>query len=175
MEPAAPPSLWQTFFNLGGIAGALSLLWQVTNTIREHYRKPRLRILEFVQNRDIFNVRFDAPASPDERRYVTMQVKNVGRRYARGCVARATATPISGVSATRQVSLHWADTPIVYRTTGESQVDIAPGGLWRLDVAFSSKRGVTCLASDSALYGSYYSGRRASAGRTPRRSSSNLR
>ena len=132
MDPASQQNLWQTFFNLGGIAGALSLIWQMANTIREQYRKPRLEISELVQNKDIFNVKIEPPAEPDERRYVTVQVKNGGRRYARGCVARARATPLSGVGEAKEVTLHWADAPVMYRTTGESHVDIAPGGsMWR--------------------------------------------
>jgi hypothetical protein len=149
------PSLWQTFFNLGGIAGAVSLLWQIANTARDQFRRPRLEILEFIQNRDIFNVRLD---SSDESRYITVQVKNVGRRYARGCVARAKAIPCAGRREAKEIALHWADTPITFRTCGESYVDIAPGGTWRLDVAFSNKvRQGACLASLSALHGNYFS------------------
>jgi len=129
----------------------------VANTIREQYRKPRLQVLELAQNRDIFNVRIEAPSEPDERRYVTVQVKNVGRRYARGCVARARATLSPGVGGVKEVPLHWADTPVVFRTAGESHVDIASGSAWRLDVAFSRRVGAAWLASESALFGNYYS------------------
>jgi hypothetical protein len=73
-----PSHQWQTFFNLGGMAGALSLLWQIANTARDQFRKPRLQIREFARSRDIFNINGGAP---DETRYVTLQIKNIGRRH----------------------------------------------------------------------------------------------
>jgi len=157
MQVTPHPSLWQTFFNLGGIAGALSLIWQVSNTLRERARRARLEIVDFIANRDIFNVRWNSSLGSDDVRFVTLQVRNKGRRYARGCVARAVAVPSSGIGEEKEVPLHWADTAVTYQTTGQPPVDIAPGGSWRLDVAFSRSSGQAAwLASTSALNGNHF-------------------
>lgn len=156
LQNALPVGGWQTFFNLGGLAGALSLIWQIATTTRQRLRAPRLRFLEFAQNRDVFNFRVGAPGPGEDRRYVTLQVRNAGKKYARGCVARARATSADGKGVSREVALHWADTSVNYQTTGQSNVDIAPSGDWRLDVAFSRSTTPQCwLASHSALYGNY--------------------
>jgi len=143
-------SSWLTFVNLGGLAGALSLIWQVTNTLVERSRRPRLRCREPV----IFNVE-KYRGGPDTFRFITLPVQNVGRKSALGCVARATAIPLSGQGSRREVWLHWADTPF---PDGEVSVpvNIAPSGQWRLDVAFSRSSGSSrWLASHRALAGHF--------------------
>jgi hypothetical protein len=144
-------SSWLTFFILGGIAGALSLIWQVTNSLLERYRKPRLKCLE----RDIFNVEgyLDRPGTV---RFITLPIQNIGRKSALGCVARATAIPLSGQGSRQEVSLHWADTPFPNSDVAVP-VSIAPNDKRRLDVVFSRIGGpLRCLASPRALYG-YFS------------------
>jgi hypothetical protein len=141
---------WQTFFSLGGIAGILSLFWQVVREGLTFSRRPRLRILRLEPGRDIFDV------DSRDRRFVTVQVKNLGRRFARGCVAQIEASSSPGRKDLRPLALHWADTPIEYTTTGARGVDIPPNGTWRLDVAFSRAGGKSAwLAEESALYGNY--------------------
>jgi len=148
MPQPAEPDFWQTFFNLGGIAGALSLIWQIAKAIWEFFRKSRLKVLA-LKGRDILTISIQPPAEPDERRYVTLRVKNIGRHFAHRCVAYAKL-----MGNGREVSLHWADTEIRYETGGRSsQVDIPPGFAHRLDVAFSSSRGKGAwLASEAALH-----------------------
>ena len=150
---AKQTEMWQTFFSLGGIAGLLSLIWQVTNTLLDRLRRPKLRILDLDREHNIFS--FEAGPG-DKARFVTVSVQNLGRRYASRCIARARIRPLPGARARREVALHWADTPVIYRTTGASHVDIAPGAQWRLDVAFAkpSER-LAWLATESALYGNF--------------------
>jgi hypothetical protein len=146
--------MWQAFFSLGGIAGALSLIWQLTSAFRNRLRRPQLRILDLNRKLDIFSFE---PGPGDKVRFVTVQVQNIGRQYASRCIARARIRPLPGTEARREVALHWADTPVIYRTTGESHVDIAPGGQWRLDVAFAKPSAqVAWLATESALYGNFF-------------------
>jgi hypothetical protein len=157
MPQAPQPSSWQTLFNLGGVAGALSFLWNLGTALRQRSRRPRLEFSDFVSSRDIFNVQMHPPATPESRRYLTLKVINIGKKSARGCVARAKAQRLSGAGSERTVSLHWADVAISYQSTGAAPVDISPGGEHRLDIAFSSSlRGGCHLASHSALHGHYY-------------------
>ena len=148
---------WQTYFNIGGIAGVLALVWQIITFALEKYRKPRLKCQDFIQSRDIFSVEWDVGDATESRRFVTIIVKNIGRRYARGCVANATATPISGEDSPIEAPLHWADLPCTYRTTGNIPIDIAPGEKRRLDIAFSrSDHEGCCIASHSGMFGNFY-------------------
>jgi hypothetical protein len=160
MVTESQSSAWQAFFNLGGIAGALSLIWQIATYIKEHLHRARLQCEPFEPLGGIMDVPF--PESGQSERYVTLKVKNIGRRYARESVAHATATPVHGGAPTKTVQLHWAeDSPPMNPATGTTlakvtAVDIEPNGTKRLDVAFSSsRRPGCCLASLPALNGNY--------------------
>jgi hypothetical protein len=145
------PNAWQTFFNLAGVAGATSLIWQICAAFQTHRRRARLRIM-IPDETDIFDISWKDPV--EERRYITCNVKNVGRRTARGCVARAIATSVKAAGQPQEVPLHWADTELTYNTTGCGTVDIPPGSAWRLDVAISRSPMARCwLASIAALRG----------------------
>ena len=143
---------WQTFFNLGGMAGAFSLIWQIARQAREYHRRPRLGCRKFAP-RDVFS--FDCPED-EHRRVVTLVIQNIGRKSARGCIARATAQPLLGTGSLKSVALHWADIPIAYSSTGEAPVDIPAGGERRLDIAFCTSLREGCwLASLSAMNGNH--------------------
>jgi hypothetical protein len=160
MVTESQSSALQAFFNLGGIAGALSLIWQIATYIKEYSHRARLRCEPFEPLGGVMDVPF--PESGRSERYVTLKVKNIGRRYARGSVAHATASPVHGGTPTKTVQLHWAeDSPPMNPATGTTlakvtAVDIEPNGTKRLDVAFSSsRRQGCCLASIPALNGNY--------------------
>src|SRR5579859_1194562 len=146
MSQSVPPDSWQTFFNLGGIAGALSLLWQVFNALWGYFRRPRLRIIPAEQ---VDLLQFPMPDNTDERRYVTLRVRNDGRRSALRCTARAQL-----IGTAKDIGLHWADTAVFFETVGvASQIDIEPKSEHRLDVAFSSRNhNASWLASIAWLH-----------------------
>ncbi|SRR6266542_1129012 len=153
MSAEFQPGMWQAFFSLGGVAGALSLIWQVSDALRDRYRRPKLRILDIDRNRNIFSFNY---GPQDDVRFVTVHIKNVGRKFARGCVAQARIKRSEAKEGMQEVALHWADTPVIYRTTGQAHVDVPPGGQWRLDVAFARpQHQCAYLATESALYGNF--------------------
>lgn len=160
MVNEAQSSAWQAYFNLGGIAGALSLIWQIVTYVKEYLHRARLQCEPFEPSGGLIDIPY--PESEQSERFVTLKVKNIGRRYARESVAHATATPVYGGGPTKTVQLHWAeDSPLMNPATGTTlakvtAVDIEPNGMKRLDVAFtSSRRSGCCLASLPALNGNF--------------------
>lgn len=148
---------------VGGLTGSAALILHLTHAvqgIRHLRRRPLLRIAPYDAGRDQRQFEMHAPAPVEWRRFITVQVENLGRRFAKSCVAFADAWRVDGVGGRLRVPLHWADQEPSFNSTGVVPVDIAPSWHHRLDVAFtrSSTQDRPCawLASHVALRHQWY-------------------
>jgi hypothetical protein len=131
---------WGSFFDLGGVAGFVSLLWQTVTHFTTWTGRPRLRIRPLEVERDlrIWQLML-IPGVPDRQRVFSLQVWNKGSRVARHVVGVLTFTrvPQSATHLDRRIGLHWGDLAYDPATTGAQAVDIAGTEEHRLDVAFA--------------------------------------
>src|SRR5258708_4700269 len=133
------------FVNLGGIAGFVSLLWQVTGAVFRRTRRPRIRIHPFEPARDLRPWQVIDSEHPELwgriQAAVTLDVSNDGPDTAKRCVAtlEITSTPPGVTLRERRYALHWADVDYSFKNTGAQPVDIG-SEVQRLDVAFAHEK-----------------------------------
>ncbi len=133
------------FFNLGGIAGFVSLLWQIAGAVRRGTRRPRIHIHPFEPARDLRPWQVIESEHPELggriQLAVTLDVSNAGPDTAKRCVAtlEITSTPPGVTLRERRYALHWADVDYSLKNTGAQPVDIG-SEVQRLDVAFTHEK-----------------------------------
>lgn len=131
---------WGSFFDLGGIAGFVSLLWQSITHFTTWRGRPRLRIRPLDAERDVRIWQLMLiPGIVDHQRVFSLQIWNRGARVARHVVGVLTFTklPPGAGHLDRRIGLHWGDFDYDPATTGAQAVDIAGNEEHRLDVAFA--------------------------------------
>jgi hypothetical protein len=130
---------WSNFFDLGGVAGIVALLWQGASSIRRRRRTPKLHVHEFDPAHDLKYWQLD-PEGKNVRLAITLDVANKGADTATRCVAtlELTHAPNGVRLRERRYALHWAAVEYSYRNTGSQPVDIGPE-VHRLDVAFTQQ------------------------------------
>jgi len=130
------------FFNLGGIAGFVSLLWQVASAAARRNRRPRIHIHDFEPARDLrFWHLIDQNGGKRIQRAVTLDVSNDGPDTAKRCVAilEITSTPPGATLRDRRYALHWAGVDYSLQNTGAEPVELGPETR-RLDVLFTHEK-----------------------------------
>jgi hypothetical protein len=127
---------WETFFDLGGIAGLGSLVWQGVLAARRYGSRPVLHVRPFDKARDLDTWRVDN--SQLHQKVLTLEVKNLGKRLAKRCVAtlNVLAAPPGVRLRDTSMTLHWAGTSYINLDTGAHPVDIGAEPR-RLDVVFT--------------------------------------
>ena len=135
---------WSTFFDVGGVAGALSLIWQGVSAFRSRGKRPRLRFLPFTPVRDLRS--WQNTQHQILGKLVTLEVVNRGDRLAVRSVARATILESpQGVSLPHEsFALHWAPVPYSMTDSGEEPVDIGSSPV-RLDVIVAKPASPGCF------------------------------
>jgi hypothetical protein len=128
---------WSKFFDLGGVAGFLALIWQGVGAVRRRRRAPTIHIHSFDPAHDLKFWQLD-PEGSEIRRAITLDISNKGADTATRCVAtlEVTTTPTGVKLRERRYALHWAGVDYSYQNTGSQPVDIGPE-IRRLDVAFT--------------------------------------
>lgn len=126
---------WQKFFDAGGIAGMLALVWQFMREGASCRRRPVLRIEPFDPKTGLMTW---ADQAGESRKFVTLQVSNTRGRAAIRCVAtlRVIKAPVGVGIRQPSFPLHWADVPYTADNSTMQPVDIGSEGR-RLDVAFT--------------------------------------
>jgi hypothetical protein len=130
---------WSKFFDLGGVAGFLSLIWQAGSAGFRRHRTPRIHVYAFDPAHDLKYWQLD-PAGTVIRLVVTLDISNKGADTAKRCVAALdiTRTPPGVTLRERRYALHWAGVDYSFQNTGSQPVEIGPE-THRLDVAFTDK------------------------------------
>jgi hypothetical protein len=128
---------WFSFANLGGIAGFLSLSWQIGTAARKRGRRPKLHARPFDADRDLDT--WQIGAGPVVQKVATVEITNVGKSLAARCVASATVvrSPDGVRLRNAPVPLKWAGTDPTPHDTGTFPIDLGPDDHQRLDMVFS--------------------------------------
>lgn len=128
---------WSSFASLGGIAGFLSLAWQITAAARKRLRRPKLHARPFDAERDLGT--WQIGDGGIVQKVATVEVTNVGKSLASRCVASATVlrSPTGVALRNAPVPLKWAGTDPTPHDTGTFPIDLGPDDHQRLDMVFS--------------------------------------
>jgi hypothetical protein len=131
---------WDTFFDAGGIAGVVSLLWQAVREGGSWRGRPKLGVLPFEKARDVRRWTV-SDVGGQVRQVFTLEVLNSGKRTATRCVAtlRLIRCPDGVRMPDPHFTLHWAGIDYCFANTGAQPVDIGSEHR-RLDVAFKVQR-----------------------------------
>lgn len=128
---------WSSFASLGGIAGFLSLAWQIGAAARKHIRRPRLHARAFDPVRDLGTWQINDGLVV--QKVATVEITNVGKSLASRCVASATVlrSPAGVRLRNAPVPLKWAGTDPTPHDTGTFPIDLGTDDHQRLDMVFT--------------------------------------
>lgn len=127
----------ETILKIGSLAGLLSFIWLFSKDIIQFLTKPKLKILELDEKRDIRIFKYDD--SGWIRKFGNCYVYSK-RKMSRRCIAKLTfyEFPENVKHLERSYNLHWSDIDYSMRTTEAQPIDLGEDER-RLDIVFTQK------------------------------------
>ena len=99
----------ETLFNIGGLAGLISIVWLIAKDLFPFFTRPRLRLLPFDVIKDcrVFHYRDTGWV----RKFANLHAENTRSKTAINCLATLSIVshPPNVVHLERQYFLHWGD------------------------------------------------------------------